>query len=58
MAKEIAIVIGLGVCILLFLWHPLLFIGMLIGIIGTYLWIKYPQTVKTIARRGLSWIKA
>ena len=58
MAKEIAIAIGLGVCILLFLWHPLLFIGMLIGIIGTYLWIKYPEMVKTIARRGLSWIKA
>lgn len=58
MAKEIAIAIGLGVCILLFLWHPLLFIGMLIGIIGTYLWIKYPEMVKTIARRGLDWIKA
>lgn len=56
--KEIAIVLGLGACTLLFLWHPLLFIGVLVGSMGTYLWIKHSDAVKALTRRGLSWIKA
>ncbi len=54
---KIVNLIGLALGALVFLWHPFLLVGILLGVTGTYLWIKYPQKIKSFARSGMQWIR-